>query len=131
MHIENPDDVAGSKELVYAGNSPEKKELIEKFEELKKLRRIERKKGSSKYAEVDSIYGTPFLSFVDDLLLAVKENLIGELALYSSTRADKDKPPTINTAFKQQRFAETFIKLPNCKLKIFRAVEESDKRQPR
>ncbi|CAJ0894786.1 7983_t:CDS:10 [Entrophospora sp. SA101] len=111
--------IDSNKDIKYLGNDKKEEALIKDFMKLKKERRKEREKGTDKHSELDSLLGSPFLSFSNELLQCLKEDLISELIIISSTHATGSKMSS-NEKYKRKRFSETFGKLPNCRIEILK-----------
>jgi len=78
---------------------------------------------------------SPFLSIVEDLILALKEGLIEELVTITCFRKGKHaeyRDPNKVDARKEEKFQKTFAKFPHCKFEATALVGlDSKKTDPR
>lgn len=113
----------GQKEGVksYSDYYKDKKEIqdaIKSFEEEKLAMKNAPNKweayANSFYGRLERFFETPFLTISDELILAIKENLISEIIIISSYNTGK--PGMIAGIGKQKKQHETFGKLPITKI---------------
>jgi hypothetical protein len=94
------------------------RKAYEDFEKLYKERNKDTNKSAEKYKKLHVVDSQHILSTTEDLLKALKEDLVGELKIISASYViNKNQPSNIVSA-KRKRFAKTFGQFPQCSFDI-------------
>jgi hypothetical protein len=114
---ESPGNPSASRKFIYSGTG-EFKEAYDKFQALYKERNKSTNKDADKYKKLHVVDKQHILSTAEDLLRALKEDLISDLKIISASYVINKSHPSNIVSAKRKRFAKTFGLFPQCKFYI-------------